>query len=476
MATLTPTLDLATWVSALRYEHLPTDVVQTVRKCLLDAIGCGLYGRDQACATIIADWLSAGAVVSGASGAASAWGDSLPRLRTHDAALLNGVAAHSFELDDFHNAKLHPGAAIIPAAVAVAESIGAGGKELITAIAAGYEVMIRTSKALNPTVARLRGWHLTGVCGPLGAAAAAASLYGLDRLQTAWALGLGGTQGSGLWAFNADGAMSKRFHAGRAAQSGVIAAELAARGFSGPTQIYEASDGSFLGAFSTDSSMEVLTHNLGTEFHLVTIGNKPYPSCASTHAYIDAALQLRERLGDRVCSINEIRIGCTKVVDIQCGFQYEPETSVTAQMSAKYCIALTLLHGIPGPAHFHAPYLDDPAIVRLAQSVEVQHSAELEALFPDHLGGWIQAQVDGKFILADIADPVGSHGNPMDWNQIATKFRSLLTGRGDGNSVGRLEAVVGDVENTNGKQLIAAMRGMAADTAALSNEPYKVAV
>ena len=171
-----------------------------------------------------------------------------------------------------------------------------------------------------------------------------------------------------------------------------------------------------------------------------------------------------------------MRIGCTKVVDIQCGFQYEPETSVTAQMSAKYCIALTLLHGIPGPAHFHAPYLDDPAIVRLAQSVEVQHSAELEALFPDHLGGWIEAQVDGDFIRADIADPVGSQGNPMDWNQIATKFRSLLAGRGDGNSVGRLEALVGDVENTNGKQLIAAMRGMAADTAAFSNELYKVAV
>lgn len=476
MPTLSPTLDLATWVSALRYEHLPANVIETVRKCLLDSIGCGLYGRDQACATIIDDWLSAGAIAPGTKGAASAWGDDLPRFRTQDAALLNGVSAHSFELDDFHNAKLHPGAAIIPAAVAIAESIGAGGRELLTAIAAGYEVMIRTSKALNPTVARLRGWHLTGVCGPLGAAAAAASLYGLDRLQTAWALGLGGTQGSGLWAFNADGAMSKRFHAGRAAQSGVIAAELAARGFSGPTQLFEASDGSFLSAFSTDSSMEVLTHNLGNEFHLVTIGNKPYPSCASTHAYIDAALQLRERLGDRVCSINKMRIGCTKVVDIQCGFQYVPETSVTAQMSAKYCIALTFLHGIPVPAHYHAPFLDDPAIVKLAQSIEVQHSSELEAIFPDHLGGWIEAHVDGKIIRADISDPVGSQGNPMGWNQIAMKFRSLLAGRGDGTSIGRLESLVANIENANGKQLITAMRGMAADTTATSKELDKVAV
>lgn len=476
MTTLTPTQDLASWVSALRYEHLPAEVTQTVRRCLLDAIGCGLYGRDQACAAIIADWLSAGEMATGSTASASAWGDSLPRLRTQDAALLNGVAAHSFELDDFHNAKLHPGAAIIPAAMAVAESIGAGGRELVTAIAAGYEVMIRTSKALNPTVARLRGWHLTGVCGPLGAAAAAASLYRLDRIQTAWALGLGGTQGSGLWAFNADGAMSKRFHAGRAAQSGVIAAELAARGFSGPTRLYEAPDGSFLGAFSTDSSMEVLTHNLGNEFHLVTIGNKPYPSCASTHAYIDAALQLRERLGDRVRLINGIRIGCTKVVDIQCGFQYFPDTSVTAQMSAKYCVALTLLHGIPGPAHFHAPYLEDPAIVKMAQSIKVQHSSELEALFPDHLGGWIEVQVDGESLRADITDPIGSQGNPMDWNQIATKFQSLLSGRGDGHSVIRLKALIGDVENTNGKELIAAMRGIVGDAAVFSRDLYKLAI
>lgn len=460
MITDTPTLDLAEWVSALRYEQLQGEVVQTVRKCLLDAIGCGLYGRDQECAAIIDDWLSAdGARHAGLKGA-SGWGDSQPRLRTHEAALLNGVAMHSFELDDFHNAKLHPGAAIIPAAVAVAEAIRAGGKELLTAIAAGYEVMIRTSKALNPTVARLRGWHLTGVCGPLGAAAAAASLYGLDRLQTAWALGLAGTQGAGLWAFNADGAMSKRFHAGRAAQSGVMAAELAARGFTGPTRLYEAPDGAFLRAFSTDSSPDVLTQELGVKLHLLTIGNKPYPSCASTHAYIDAAMQLRERLGDRVGAIRNMRIGCTKVVDIQCGFPYIPETSVTAQMSVKYCIALALLYGVPGPSHFHAPYLNQADIVDLARLIEVQHSPELEAMFPEHLGGWIEVNVDREWIRAEIADPVGSQGNPMNWDQIAAKFRSLLVER-NAENVAAVEGMVGNLEKTDGKKLVVAMKGLA---------------
>lgn len=193
-----PTLELAGWVSQLSYEQLPNQTVDTVRKCLLDAIGCGIYGRDRESSEIISKWVREGSCLPSGYRGATGWGDERASFRPHDAALVNGVAVHALELDDFHNAKLHPGAAIIPAAMAVAEHVGASGKQLLTAIAAGYEVMIRSSKALNPTAARLRGWHLTGVCGPLGAAAASASLIGLDQTRTAWALGLAGTQGSGL--------------------------------------------------------------------------------------------------------------------------------------------------------------------------------------------------------------------------------------------------------------------------------------
>src|SRR6185295_17578079 len=177
--------------------------------------------------------------------------------------------------DDYHQAKLHPGAVVIPAAIAVAEKLGSNGRELVTAIAAGYEVMIRSSLALNPSAARLRGWHLTGVCGPFGAAAACASLMKLNDEQTAWALGLAGTQGAGLWAFNADGTMSKRLHAGKAAHSGVMAAELAQLGFSGPTQIYEYSDGGILKAFSDASDPAPLTQDLGAIYHLDQTSIKP---------------------------------------------------------------------------------------------------------------------------------------------------------------------------------------------------------
>ncbi|MGH8641656.1 MAG: MmgE/PrpD family protein, partial [Burkholderiales bacterium] len=227
-----PTRELAGWISRLRYADLPPRTTAVVRLALLDTLGCGVYGHSTPWARTLLQWARAAAPVRGE---ATVLGEAAASLRAADAALVNGTAVHAFELDDYHNAKLHAGAVVIPAALAMAEKTGAGGETLITAIAAGYEVMIRTSLALNPSATRLRGWHLTGVCGPFGAAAACAVMLRLSDEQTAWALGLAGTQGSGLWAFNADGAMSKRFHAGRAAHSGVLAAELAALGFTGPT-------------------------------------------------------------------------------------------------------------------------------------------------------------------------------------------------------------------------------------------------
>ena len=209
-----PTMQLAQWISTLTYGDLPARTKAVVRLALLDTVGCGVYGYQTPWTLALLKWAQAGAT----KGHSRVWNDTQPKLRAADAAMVNGTASHAFELDDYHNAKLHPGAVVIPAVLAMAEEHAVSGERLVTAIAAGYEVMIRSSLALNPSAARLRGWHLTGACGPFGAAAACAVLLGLDAERTAWALGLAGTQGAGLWAFNADGAMSKRLHAGKAAQ------------------------------------------------------------------------------------------------------------------------------------------------------------------------------------------------------------------------------------------------------------------
>lgn len=417
-----PTRELAGWISRLRHSGLSDRSREVVRILLLDTLGCGVYGYTTPWAKMLLQWARDGAP---ARGEATVWGEAAPSLRASDAALVNGTSIHAFELDDYHQAKLHPGAVVIPAAAAMAEKLGSSGEKLVTAIAAGYEVMIRTSLALNPSAARLRGWHLTGVCGPFGAAAACASLMGLDEERTAWALGLAGTQGSGLWAFNADGTMSKRFHAGRAAQSGVMAAELAAMGFTGPTQIYEFHDGGVLKAFSDASDPAPLTRDLGTVFHLDKTSIKPYSCCGSTHSYVDAALELRRRLGTPWKTDRPVRVGMAKVVDVQCGFDYAPSSALNAQMSLRYVVAAALTEGQALPPQFSDAKIADPGLTALAGRIRLEHDPALDKLYPARFAAWIAAENAGRWERVDVLDPLGSTANPVDAKGVVEKFRGI---------------------------------------------------
>ena len=422
-----PTRELAEWVSRLRHADLSPRTREVVRILLLDTLGCGVYGYATPWAKTLLQWARAGAPAAGQNkGVATVWGETAPSLRASDAALVNGTAVHAFELDDYHQAKLHPGAVVIPAALAMAEKLGSSGEKLVTAIAAGYEVMIRTSLALNPSAARLRGWHLTGVCGPFGAAAACASLMGLNGEQTAWALGLAGTQGSGLWAFNADGTMSKRFHAGRAAQSGVMAAELAEMGFTGPTQIYEFHDGGVLKAFSDASDPAPLTRDLGKVFHLDATSIKPYSCCGSTHSYVDAALELRRKLGTPWKADRPVKLGMAKVVDVQCGFDYVPSSALNAQMSLRYIVAAALSEGQALPPQFSDAKIADPSLTALAGRLKCEHDPALDKLYPARFAAWIAAQDNqGQWQRVDVLDPLGSTANSVDAMGVVEKFRGI---------------------------------------------------
>ena len=418
----TPTRELAGWISRLRHADLAPRTREVVRTLLLDTLGCGVYGYETPWAAKLLEWARAGAPKKAE---ATVWGEAAPSLRAADAALVNGTSIHAFELDDYHQAKLHPGAVVIPAGLAMAEKLGSSGEQLVTAIAAGYEVMIRSSLALNPSAARLRGWHLTGVCGPFGAAAACASLMQLNEEQTAWALGLAGTQGSGLWAFNADGTMSKRFHAGRAAQSGVMAAELAAIGFTGPTQIYEFHDGGVLKAFSDASDPAPLTRDLGTVFHLDSTSIKPYSCCGSTHSYVDAVLELRRKLGTPWDPKRPVKLGMAKVVDVQCGFDYAPSSALNAQMSLRYIVAAALMEGQALPPQFSDAKIADPALTALAGRIRCDHDPALDKLYPQRFAAWVAAEDKGQWVRVDVLDPLGSPANPVDRSGVIAKFRGI---------------------------------------------------
>ena len=418
------TSELARWLAGLRADELPESARRAARLALLDTLGAALQGRGEPWAQMTLAWARQGPDAEG-TGLATVWGEARPSLRAADAALANGVAAHAFELDDFI-AKLHPGAAVIPAAVALAERIGADGALLETATVAGYEVMVRASRALEPNTARLRGWHLTGVCGPLGAAAAGAVLLGLDEEKTAWALGLGATQGSGLFAFNADGAMSKRLHPGRAAQAGVMAAELAALGFTGPASVLEVEDGGFLRAFSDAPEPERLLEGLGAEWAVEQTYFKPYSCCGSLHAYVDAARELRRRLARPPGAEEAVRAGLPRVVDVQCGFDYRPGTALNAQMSARYTIAAALTDGDALPAQYADARLSDPELLALAERIEFAPDPALDALYPASYPGWVEIRgADGRVERAETGNPSGAPGHPGREAALLAKFDTL---------------------------------------------------
>ncbi len=436
------TAELAHWIAGLRPEALPDSTRYAARLALLDTLGAALHGRREFWAGTTLAWTRQGWATAGGEGLATVWGEAHPSLRPADAALVNGVAAHAFELDDFI-AKLHPGAAVIPAALALAERLGSKGSAIETAIAAGYEIMVRASRALDPNAARLRGWHLTGVCGPLGAAAAGAVLLGLDAEAAAWALGLGATQGAGLFAFNADGAMSKRLHPGRAAQAGVMAAELAAMGFTGPASVMETDDGGFLDAFSDAARPELLLDGLGSSWAVEQVYFKPYSCCGSLHAYVDAARELRRRLGCMPAPDETVRAGLPQVVDVQCGFDYDPGTVLNGQMSARFTIAAALADGNALPAQYTDERLHDPELVALARRIELVPDAELDRIYPKNYPGWVEiVRRDGRVERSETLDPSGAPDHPEREAALFAKYDALAGEAVGGGAAARLKSVL----------------------------------
>src|SRR5215475_10299609 len=367
-AMATPTRTLAAFASTLSYEAIPTVVCEATKQYLFDTIGCGIYGSQTPWAKILNQLI----LEQGGRPEATLWLQGF-RGPANMVALGLGVMMHSFELDDYHSgAKLHPGAVVIPAALAIAERQGARGREVLRAVVAGYELMIRTSLAAGTLSMRRRGWHITGLCGTFGAAAAAGQLLGLDSLQMANALGLAGTQSAGLFAFTCDGANSKRLHPGRSAQSGVFAAELAARGFTGPTAVLEYEDGGFCHAVSDASHLELLTCGLGEDYVTAGVSLKPYACCGSTHSSIDAVRWLARTHHIQPQDVDEIVVANHSVVKLQTSWWYEPVSPMQAQMNMEYLSLSRLNHWLPwGQAH--------PEVV---QGTTEFHDQIADAFFP----------------------------------------------------------------------------------------------
>ena len=276
------------------------------------------------------------------------------------------------------------------------------------------------------------GWHLTGTTGTFAAAATASVILGFDTRQTASAFGIAGTQSSGLWAFNADGAMTKRLHPGIAARNGLCAALLAEAGFDGGSHVLEATDGGFLAATSTSPHPEEVTRDLGREWRAAGTCFKPYAACGSNHASIDAALALKRAHSLQVDEIARITIGVARVVDLQTGFAYRRSSVLNAQMSIRYNVAVALMDDAALLNQFTEQRLADPELEALIARIDVVIDPEMDALYPGRYAGIVTIETkDGRRLRDRVDTSRGMPENPMSHVEIVGKFRSLFAAAGD---------------------------------------------
>ena len=428
--------ELAAFVHDLTWEELPESVRQTAVLRVLDLVGVSMGAVNN---ELVRAALESYRARSG-SGPCSAWGMGRD-LPVAEAAKVNAMLAHTLELDDVHTAsKTHGSASIIPAAWACGEYLESLGAEVLLAIVCGYEVTARIGMALGVTAHRKRGWHATATCGIFGCAAAAAKLLGLSVDETVSALGMAGTQSSGLWAFLGDGANCKVLHTAHAAACGLEAAFLAKAGMTGPEHILEAEDGGLLAAMSDGGDLSRVSAGLGEEWEILNMDAKPYPCCRSAHCAIDCALQLREQVQAK--EIKEIRIRTYRVGVKQCAVSEgcrNPKTPLEAKFSTPYAVAAAFLEGRVTLEEFTAGRVLEEDVQELLHRVTVEEDEAFTGAYPRHWGCAMEVEkTDGTVCRAQVADASGSVYRPLSKAQMIDKAKSLI----EVASPGRSEAVV----------------------------------
>ncbi|WP_114966639.1 MmgE/PrpD family protein [Alkalilacustris brevis] len=421
----THTRRIAEFVSGLHYEDIPTEVQDRIKLLVLDSLGCALYGANLPWTHILQQTLTD---IDQSRGSA-VWGTGL-RLSAPNAALANGTQVQGFELDDVHRVGvLHVGAVTLPALVAAVETRGGiSGQEFLTACVAGYEIGPRVGICMGQEHIG-QGWHSGATLGVFSAAAGAARGLGLNADQTVHALGIGGTQAAGLMAAQY-GAMVKRMHAGRSAQSGLYGALLAARGFTGILDVLEAPYGGFCTTFSRSQdrfNLEELSAGLGERFETMKIALKFYSCVGSNHTTLDSIREIQKRRPFTVDEIDKIVVHGSQVTVDHVGWPYRPEGLTSAQLNLPFCVATLLLEGDVFVDQFEESCVHDKKRIALSRRVECVEDPAITAL-----GSRFRHKVRVEIFLKDgtrmeetMEAPRGSEKSFASQEDIVEKFMKL---------------------------------------------------
>jgi 2-methylcitrate dehydratase PrpD len=424
--TPTYTRELVDFVHGLRPEILPQEVLDRARYFLLDYLAVTVRGSREESAQCVQRMIERMAP----SGCARVIGTSIRTLPAY-AALANGSASHGIEHDDTHSGgSIHLGATMYSAALALVETMPETAVEdFLTAVVAGYEVAARLAMALQPKEHYALGFHPTQTCGVFGAAVTASKLLGLTAEQTLAAAGIAGSMAAGSMEFLAEGAWTKRIHPGLGARNGMEAAFLAAEGFIGPRRIFEGRDG-FLHGYSRHSVPERLTAGLGRSYEILHTAVKPHACCRYMQGPIDAVLALVREHAIQPDQIRKIEIA---VLDAGWAIiaepreqKYNPQSVVDAQFSMPFGAAAAAIHREAGLDQFTLERIRSPEVREMMQKVALVKDPRLEENFPREWPARVSIHLeDGRQFDKYVRHPKGDPENPLTWDEMAGKFRSL---------------------------------------------------
>lgn len=409
----------AEYIVGVRFEDIPDEVVEFTKLCIIDYYASLLKGQEAAPIRAMEQ------VVRTLGGERQATAVTGLKSSVTNVAFVNGGASHVIELDDIHKASIvHAATVIMPAAIAIAEWKNLSGKALLEAIIIGYEVAFRVGETVTPS--HYYYFHNTATCGTFGAAAAVAKLLNLSSEQIVQAFGSAGTQAAGLWEFIEDGAMSKQLHPGKASMNGILSALLAEQGFTGATEIFEGRRG-FFEAMSEQYDVTKMTVGLGTQYKITENAFKVHASCRHTHAAMDLALQLHEKVkqkGEEL--VQNIHVGAYQVA-LDITDATNPQTIYAAKFSMQYCVALALVTGQGGFDAFNEETLHATSIRKLMNKLTVSVDQEIHARYPQEWGAKIKITwQDGTTDELKSAFPKGDPENPLTQQDFIRKFHDLV--------------------------------------------------
>jgi 2-methylcitrate dehydratase PrpD len=452
------TRNLAAFSSRIEYEDLPRQVVERVKMSVLDSLGCVLFGGSLPWTGRVLDMVRA----EGGAAVASVYGSDM-KTSISQAVLVNSTAGHAFELDDIHKESIvHPGSIAIPVALAFSEARRPmEGRELIAVIAAGYEVGTRVGNAATMSLF-YRGFHPQGTSGAFVAAASAARALRLDADRTQHAFGIVGSQAGGLMAAQ-EGAMVKRFHSGRAAQSGVYSALLAERGFTGISDVLEAPYGGYLSTYSSEPKPARLTDGLGTDWETGKVGYKPHASVTSIHTALDGLAYLMREHRLSADDIESVDAALSNMTYVHCAWEYKAQGVTAAQMNLAYGLAVIAVDGVAFVEQYRAERLRDPRLLDFISRVTARVDPEIDAMGPAyrHAARVTVRTRDGRTLRHEILNRRGSPENPLESTDIEYKFRQVSASVLARRDIDRIVELVGRLEDLGDLRELIAILGAA---------------